>query len=134
MDALLQLGKGSWQRYESGGQIPGSQVIARVTALGYSANWRLMGTGPMQLKQSGAGQVAESPISYERGAIDPDILREVLEVVEPCLADLKPAARADLIVELARWAQSQRDRERSDVLDELKKEIDTGQHRKEEDR
>lgn len=46
MDALLGIGKGSWQRYELG-QTPGSQVIAALAGLGIDANWLLTGEGEM---------------------------------------------------------------------------------------
>lgn len=132
MDALLRLGKGSWQRYESGGQTPGSRVVARITTLGYNANWLLTGTGPMRLEPPVPEKVSESGSSYGPNAIDTHILRDVLEVIEPRLTGLDAAARADLIVELARWAQAQRDRERSDVLDELKRDVDMQQHERKE--
>ena len=51
MDAALGIGKRSWQRYESGSVSPGSQVIAGLIDLGFSANWVLRGHGPMHVNQ-----------------------------------------------------------------------------------
>ncbi|MEM7053338.1 MAG: LexA family transcriptional regulator [Pseudomonadota bacterium] len=51
MDAALGIGKRSWQRYESGSVSPGSQVIAGLIDLGFSANWILRGYGPMRIKE-----------------------------------------------------------------------------------
>lgn len=48
MDAALNIGKRSWQRYESEGQIPGSKVVAGLVRLGFNANWILTGKGSMR--------------------------------------------------------------------------------------
>lgn len=48
MDAVLSIGKRSWQRYESEGQIPGSKVVAGLVRLGFNANWILTGKGSMR--------------------------------------------------------------------------------------
>ena len=39
----------SWQEYEKGSRVPGSQVIAGLTRLGVNANWVLTGEGQMML-------------------------------------------------------------------------------------
>lgn len=51
MDVLLGIGKKSWQRYESGGHVPGSQVIAGLVRMGFNANWVLIGEGPMRMDE-----------------------------------------------------------------------------------
>ncbi|MEE9357357.1 helix-turn-helix domain-containing protein [Candidatus Vondammii sp. HM_W22] len=51
MDGLLGIGKKSWQRYESGGHTPGSQVIAALARLDCNANWLLTGSGAMIMAQ-----------------------------------------------------------------------------------
>ena len=52
MDPLLGIGKSSWQRYESGGQTPGSQVIFALVEQGFNGNWLLTDQGPMLLDLS----------------------------------------------------------------------------------
>ena len=78
MDAVLGIGKRSWQRYETEGQTPGSLVVAALGDLGFSANWLLNGLGPMHIHEGpesnrtgeldadapGSGQVAETPPQY----------------------------------------------------------------------
>lgn len=54
MDTALGIGKRSWQRYESGSVSPGSQVIAGLIDLGFSANWVLRGHGPMHIDEIAA--------------------------------------------------------------------------------
>ena len=60
MDAALGIGKRSWQRYESGSVSPGSQVIAGLIDLGFSANWVLRGQGPMHIRE-----IATDPVPGE---------------------------------------------------------------------
>lgn len=65
MDVLLKIGKGSWQRNESGGYLPGSTVIAALSEFGYDANWLLTGLGSML-------GVREDRVSYELLGNDDD--------------------------------------------------------------
>lgn len=53
MDPFLGLGKGSWQRYESVGQKPGSQVLEALVSKGFNANWILTKEGGMLLHGDG---------------------------------------------------------------------------------
>ncbi len=48
MDPLFGLGKRSWQRYESGKNVPGSGVIAELVRRGFDANWILTGQAEMR--------------------------------------------------------------------------------------
>ena len=50
MDERLSLGRRSWQRYEGGDNVPGSQVIAGLVRLGFNANWVLTGEGEMLIE------------------------------------------------------------------------------------
>lgn len=52
MDQTLGLGKNSWQRYENGKNVPGSQVIATLVGRGFNANWILTGKGDLKIGQS----------------------------------------------------------------------------------
>ncbi len=71
MDPLFGLGKRSWQRYESGKNVPGSKVIAELAQRGFDANWILTGKGEM--RQSGAAEYAQNQSAgyVLRDAIDP---------------------------------------------------------------
>jgi hypothetical protein len=60
MDSLLNIGKKSWQRYESGGHTPGSQVVAALVEQGFNANWVLSGDGPMLLEDAKPAPEAEN--------------------------------------------------------------------------
>lgn len=55
MDDLLGIGKKSWQRYESGGQVPGGKVLRALTRQGINVSWVLEGGfgGPMLLDEGG---------------------------------------------------------------------------------
>lgn len=71
MDPLFGLGKRSWQRYESGKNVPGSKVIAELAQRGFDANWILTGKGEMRWPGA-AGYVQNQPPGYVlRDAIDP---------------------------------------------------------------
>ncbi len=54
MDPLFGLGKRSWQRYESGKNVPGSRVIAELVRRGFDANWIL--TGQAEMRRPGAAE------------------------------------------------------------------------------
>ena len=56
MDQVLCIGKGSWQRYETGLQMPGGHVIASIARQGINANWLLTGEGSMLLEDLAAHQ------------------------------------------------------------------------------
>jgi hypothetical protein len=60
MDSLLNIGKKSWQRYESGGHTPGSQVVAALVEQGFNANWVLSGDGTMLLEDAKPAPEAEN--------------------------------------------------------------------------
>jgi len=75
MDPLFGLGKRSWQRYESGKNVPGSKVIAELAQRGFDANWILTGKGEMR-RPDAAEYVQNQSAGYVlRDAIDslPDI-------------------------------------------------------------
>lgn len=46
---LLEIGRNSWPRYESGEQMPGGAVIRSLSRRGFNANWILTGEGEMLL-------------------------------------------------------------------------------------
>lgn len=48
MDQVLDIGKRSWQRYESGANVPGGKVLTGLVRLGFDANWILTGIGEMR--------------------------------------------------------------------------------------
>ena len=60
MDSLLNIGKKSWQRYETGGHTPGSQVVAALVEQGFNANWVLSEDGPMLLADAKPAPDAEN--------------------------------------------------------------------------
>lgn len=66
MNDLLRLGKRSWQRYESGANTPGSQVITALVEQGFNANWLLTGQGSMLL-----GEI-DSPVETAEGLLAVD--------------------------------------------------------------
>lgn len=126
MDALLKIGKRSWQRYESGTNTPGSQVIQSLAGKGYSAHWLLTGEGPMLAadllglhdagKRSPAFQDAisriealfegedEFPLPASRLAARPELGKAKQELIEISSAqDATPIdrARADKVLQLA---------------------------------
>ncbi len=75
MDPLFGLGKRSWQRYESGKNVPGSGVIAELVRRGFDANWILTGQAEMQ-RPDVAGYTQNPPVGQIlRADIDssPDI-------------------------------------------------------------
>ena len=59
MDPLFGLGKRSWQRYESGKNVPGSRVIAELVQRGFDANWIL--TGQAEMRRPGAAEYTRDP-------------------------------------------------------------------------
>jgi hypothetical protein len=64
MDTLLDIGKGSWQRYESGGQTPGGNVIGTLARRGFNTNWILTGEGEMLLPANHAvNQLTDNPLA-----------------------------------------------------------------------
>jgi DNA-binding XRE family transcriptional regulator len=67
MDPLLGIGKNSWQRYESGGQLPGSQVIAKLVVRGIDANWLLTGNGEILSKTLESTGIGEQTTHYAEG-------------------------------------------------------------------
>lgn len=83
----------SWQDYEAGKKVPGSQVIAGLARLGINANWVLTGEGPMLLRD------LEHPPAC--GALDPELLENVIVATRKVLArrgiKLPPRAEARAI-------------------------------------
>jgi len=110
MDAALAIGKRSWQRYESGTNVPGGAVIAKLVDLGFDANWILSGEGP-QLRESPA--VAEERGDYRaRTAIEALFIRNAVKLVEKRLgADADVEQKARLVAEVAADLQSMHDQE-----------------------
>lgn len=90
MDDHLQIGKNSWQRYESVGQVPGGEVLAKLVEKGINANWLLTGEGEMKrFSQESMGPV-DIPV-LER------ILLRVGEIEREENADWEPHLKAKLI-------------------------------------
>lgn len=67
MDDHLQIGKNSWQRYESVGQVPGGEVLAKLVEKGINTNWLLTGDGEMK-------RFTQETL----GPVDIDVLAEIL--------------------------------------------------------
>lgn len=63
----------SWQQYEKGTSLPGSQVIAGLADLGVNANWVLTGKGEMLI----ADIKGKTP-----DTLDEALLKNVIEAVE----------------------------------------------------
>ena len=84
----------SWQDYEKGNKVPGSQVIAGLSEIGVNANWLLTGNGPMLIK--------DLQHTAPAGALDPSLLQTVIEGVETALQQtgrtMQPANKAELIM------------------------------------
>ncbi|TGG92500.1 XRE family transcriptional regulator [Natronospirillum operosum] len=81
----------SWQQYEGGSRVPGSQVIAGLVEQGINANWVLTGHGPMYLKDLGSA------------GFDETLMRVVIEAIEEAMEmldlEITPASKkADLIL------------------------------------
>lgn len=49
----------SWQDYEADKKVPGSQIIAGLSALGVNANWLLLGEGPMLRNEQSPDEAAQ---------------------------------------------------------------------------
>lgn len=99
MDAALGIGKRSWQRYESGSVSPGSQVIAGLIDLGFSANWVLRGHGPMHINEIAAEPARKEHYYYARVA-ESQYIRESGESYQ------LPSSGVASIVFNRRWLKS----------------------------
>lgn len=78
----------SWQDYEKGLKVPGSQVIAGLVGLGINANWVLTGEGPMMLE--------DDPLTNSH--LDENLLALSIEGVdEVCNGRLNPEGKAELV-------------------------------------
>lgn len=53
MAARLSLGEMTWQAYEKGRYLPGSETLLRLRHEGFNPTWVLTGEGPMRLPQAG---------------------------------------------------------------------------------
>jgi hypothetical protein len=63
MDGLLEIGKGSWQKYETAGHVPGGNVLRRLMKRGFNTNWILSGEGEMLLPANHAvNQPTDNPL------------------------------------------------------------------------
>ncbi len=110
----------SWQEYERGSRIPGSQVIAGLVKLGVNANWVLVGEGPMLSKQASDEEKAkidaeieavekelsrfELPVSQDDVLKSPELLyikQRVMQIQKNPAATDPQRTRADLILSLA---------------------------------
>ncbi|MCA1778340.1 MAG: helix-turn-helix domain-containing protein [Xanthomonadaceae bacterium] len=108
MDAALDIGKRSWQRYESGTNFPGGGVVAKLVEMGFNANWILTGQGsPYRDAPDGAG-ISDTAGDYSLykapPSIDRDKIVSLILLVEERMADALPShmkARmaADLIIQ-----------------------------------
>jgi len=104
MGTLLSLGKRSWQRYESGANIPGGSVIAELAARGFDANWILTGEGKApgdEPDQDSSTWIADGVSRYyisknkeepTKKGVDREAVYTRLRYVSHALADLEREA------------------------------------------
>lgn len=83
----------SWQEYEKGARIPGSQVIAGLVRLGVNANWVLTGEGEMLI----ADIKGKTP-----DTLDEALLKTVIEAMEEAAIQMDiefdPHKKAEIIL------------------------------------
>ena len=108
MDAFLKIGKGSWQRYESRGVNPGSEVISKLVEAGFDANWILAGQGELHHRALEDTGISDAPGDYAIYKVPPSVDRDkiasLILLIEQRIADalppnMKARMAADLIIQ-----------------------------------
>ncbi len=87
---LLGISFRSWQDYEKGKKIPGSQVLSRLCSIGLSADWLLTGVGNMFISNR-HGDGAKEGLQD----IDRHLLSEIMIAVEEIVDSRVLSARWD---------------------------------------
>ncbi len=90
MAARIGLGAMTWQTYEQGRSLPGSDVLLRLCQEGINPTWILTGEGPMQFAIHAA----------QYTGFDRDLFRACWLSVEALLVDMKKTLSAEKRVAL----------------------------------
>ncbi len=103
MSTRFGLGEATWQSYELGGRLPKPEVMRRLSALGFDANWILTGQGGMlREKRHRAAEVSQATAPF-----DENLLERVIQGLEESMAkfdlELSPEKKGHAMVVLYKY-------------------------------